>query len=158
MAHTQFLAPCWALFMIGWTQTDGLMGLLLSRIQNVYNMSNQFPFIKILTSHWHQFHRLGSELVMCWLQPEARGWAKPSQARPDLWPETAFGQAWILSKPEPAAWKAGSKIVRDVLKLSFNYFFWYCTVKKKKKKVQLIPILPRCRVQGLMPTTSFLLI
>ena len=69
---------------------------------------------------------------MCWLQPEARGWAKLSQkklgqARPDLWPELAFGLAWILSKPEPVAWamswKAGSKIVRDVLNLSFNLFF-----------------------------------
>ena len=69
---------------------------------------------------------------MCRLRPEARGRAKPSQkksgqAGPDLWPETAFGPAWILSKPEPAAWaaawKASSKIVGDVLKLSFNYFF-----------------------------------
>ena len=44
-------------------------------------------------------------LVMCQLWPEARGQAKPSQkkARPDLWPETAFGPAWILSKPEPVA-------------------------------------------------------
>ena len=67
-------------------------------------------------------------LVMCRLRPEARGRAKPSQkkpgqAGPDLWPETAFGPAWILSKPEPAAWKAGSKIVGDVLNLSFNFFF-----------------------------------
>ena len=49
------------------------------------------------------------------------------QAGPDLWPETAFGLAWILSKPEPAAWamawNAGSKIVGDVLNLSFNFFF-----------------------------------
>ena len=40
-------------------------------------------------------------LVMCWLWPEARGRAKPSQAklgqaRPKLWPEIAFGLAWAL--------------------------------------------------------------
>ena len=72
-----------------------------------------------------------SDLVMCRLRPEARGQAKLSQkksgqARPDLWPETAFGLAWILSKLELAAWalawKAGSKIVGDVLKLNFNFF------------------------------------
>ena len=77
-------------------------------------------------------------LVMCQLWPEARSQARPGQknpgqAGPDLWPEMAFGLAWILSKPEPAAWaaawKANSKIVGDVLKLSLNYYFWYCTVK-----------------------------
>ena len=74
-------------------------------------------------------------LVMCQLWPEARGQARPSQkkpgqARPDLWPETAFGPTWILSKLELAAWatawKAGSKVVGDV----------------ENKNVQLIPILP----------------
>ena len=51
------------------------------------------------------------DVVMCQLQPEARGQAKPSQkkARPDLWPEMAFGLAWILSKPEPAAWATAWK-------------------------------------------------
>ena len=61
---------------------------------------------------------------------------KPGQAGPDLWPETAFGLAWILSKPELAAWavawKPCSKTVRDILKLSFNFFFWFCTVENKK--------------------------
>ena len=85
---------------------------------------------------------------MCRLRPEARSRAKPSQkkpgqAGPDLWPETAFGPAWILSKLEPAAWatawKAGSKIVRDVLNLSFNFYFWYCTVEKLRKKNPTYP-------------------
>ena len=77
----------------------------------------------------------GDRLVMCQLWPETRGQAKPShakpcQARPDLWPEMAFGSTWILSKLELAAWatawKAGSKVVGDV----------------ENKNVQLIPILP----------------
>ena len=120
------------------------------------------PVSNCIRKAWRRYDDLPL-VVMCRLRPEARGRAKlsqkkPGQAGPDLWPETAFGPAWILSKPEPAAWKASSKIVGDVLKLSFNYFFWYCTVKIFFKKVQLIPILPRCRVQGPMPTTSFLLI
>ena len=80
---------------------------------------------------------------MCQLWHEAKGWAKPSQARPDLWPEMAFGPAWILSKLEPVAWavawKAGSKIVGDVLKLSFKSFFWYCTVEIFLKKSPTYP-------------------
>jgi len=49
------------------------------------------------------------QLVMCRLRPEARSRAKPSQnkpgqAGPDLWPETAFGPAWILGKPKLLAW------------------------------------------------------
>ena len=48
-------------------------------------------------------------VVMCRLRPEARSRAKPSQnkpgqAGPNLWPETAFGPAWILGKPKPLAW------------------------------------------------------
>ena len=46
--------------------------------------------------------------------------------------------AWILSKLElaawAAAWKAGSKIVGDVLNLSFNFFFGTVQLKKLKKK------------------------
>ena len=46
--------------------------------------------------------------------------------------------AWILSKPElvawAAAWKAGSKIVGDVLNLSFNFFFGTVQLKKLTKK------------------------
>ena len=37
IALAQFLALCWALFVIGWT--DGSTGPLLPRIQNVYDVS-----------------------------------------------------------------------------------------------------------------------
>jgi hypothetical protein len=42
MARAQFLALCWALFMIGWT--DGSTGPLLPRIQNFYDVSWRLPF------------------------------------------------------------------------------------------------------------------
>ena len=42
IARAQFLALCWALFVIGWT--DGSTGPLLPRIQNVYDVSWRFPF------------------------------------------------------------------------------------------------------------------
>ena len=42
MARAQFLALCWALFVIGWT--DGSTGPLLPRIQNVYGVSWPFLF------------------------------------------------------------------------------------------------------------------
>ena len=75
-------------------------------------------------------------LALAWGQRLCQ--AKPSQAGPDLWPETAFGLAWILSKLELAAWatawKAGSKIVRDVLKLRFNFFFFLALYSWKLKK------------------------
>ena len=37
VARAQFLALCWALFVVGWT--DGSTGPLLPRIQNFYNVS-----------------------------------------------------------------------------------------------------------------------
>ena len=57
---------------------------------------------------FHPDHGCEWSVVMCWLWPEARsqakpGQKKPGQAGPNLWPETAFGLAWILSKLEPAA-------------------------------------------------------
>ena len=42
IARAQFLALCWALFVIGWT--DGSTGPLLPRIQNVYDVSWRFLF------------------------------------------------------------------------------------------------------------------
>ena len=36
MAHAQFLALCWALFLLGWT--DGLTGPLLPAIQKFYDV------------------------------------------------------------------------------------------------------------------------
>ena len=40
MARAQFLALCWALFVIGWT--DGSTGPLLPRIQSFYDVSWRF--------------------------------------------------------------------------------------------------------------------
>ena len=37
VARTQFLALCWTLFVVGWT--DGSTGTLLPRIQNFYDVS-----------------------------------------------------------------------------------------------------------------------
>ena len=42
MARAQFLALCWALFVIGWT--DGSTGPLLPRIQSFYDVSRAFLF------------------------------------------------------------------------------------------------------------------
>ena len=75
--------------------------------------------------------------ALAWGQRPAKlSQKKLGQAGPDLWPEMAFGLAWILSKLELAAWavawKAGSKIVGDVLKLSVNFFF-FGTVQLKIK-------------------------
>ena len=42
MARAQFLALCWALFVIGWT--DGSTGPLLPRIQSFYDVSWAFSF------------------------------------------------------------------------------------------------------------------
>ena len=76
-------------------------------------------------------------LALAWGQ--RLGQAKPKKARPSgawylAW---GFGPAWILSKPElvawAMAWKAGSKIVRDVLNLSFNFFFLVLYSWKKKE-------------------------
>ena len=49
------------------------------------------------------------KLVIGRLRPEAKsrakpGQKKPGQARPKLWPELAFGPAWVLEKPKPLAW------------------------------------------------------
>jgi hypothetical protein len=41
VARAQFLALCWALFVIGWT--DGSIGPLLPRIQVSYNVSQPIP-------------------------------------------------------------------------------------------------------------------
>ena len=43
MARAQFLALCWALFVIGWT--DGSTGPLLPRIQIFYDVSWRCPLI-----------------------------------------------------------------------------------------------------------------
>jgi hypothetical protein len=43
MARAQFLALCWALIVIGWT--DGSTGPLLPRIQTFYDVSWHFPLI-----------------------------------------------------------------------------------------------------------------
>lgn len=43
IAHAQFLALCWALIVIGWT--DGSTGPLLPRIQTFYDVSWRFPLI-----------------------------------------------------------------------------------------------------------------
>ena len=43
IARAQFLALCWALFVIGWT--DGSTGPLLPRIQNFYDVSCRFLLI-----------------------------------------------------------------------------------------------------------------
>ena len=46
VARIQFLALCWTLFAIGWT--DGSTGPLLPRIQNFYDVSLFFDrFLKI---------------------------------------------------------------------------------------------------------------
>ena len=63
-------------------------------------------------------------LVMCRLRPEARSQAKPSQkklgqAGPDLWPETAFGPAWILGKPKPLAWAGALSTKIDCCKSKY---------------------------------------
>jgi len=47
-------------------------------------------------------------LITSWLWPEAKSQAEPGQkkpgwARPKLWPELAFGPAWVLGKPKPLA-------------------------------------------------------
>lgn len=41
-ARAQFLALCWSLFLIGWT--DGSTGPLLPRIQKFYDVSQPIPF------------------------------------------------------------------------------------------------------------------
>lgn len=56
IARAQFLALCWALFVIGWT--DGSTGPLLPRIQNVYDVS--FPLFKKFQP-LNQLRRSGSE-------------------------------------------------------------------------------------------------
>ena len=44
-------------------------------------------------------------LAPAWSQkPGQAEQKKPGQAGPELWPETAFGPAWILGKPKPLAW------------------------------------------------------
>lgn len=48
MAYAQFLALCWALIVIGWT--DGSTGPLLPRIQTFYDVSWRFPFDYFSTS------------------------------------------------------------------------------------------------------------
>jgi hypothetical protein len=56
-----------------------------------------------------EISRSASILVICWLRPEAKsqakpGQKKPGQAGPKVWPELAFGLAWVLEKPKPLAW------------------------------------------------------
>ena len=47
VARAQFLALCWALFVVGWT--DGSTGALLPRIQIFYDVSFNLAFLSILT-------------------------------------------------------------------------------------------------------------
>ena len=43
LARAQFLALCWALFVVGWI--DGSTGPLLPRIKSFYDVSWRFPFV-----------------------------------------------------------------------------------------------------------------
>ena len=56
-ARAQFLALCWSLFMIGWT--DGSTGPLLPRIQKFYDVSRPIVLTIFLTSP--EFCRSGLE-------------------------------------------------------------------------------------------------
>jgi hypothetical protein len=69
MARAQFLALCWALFVIGWT--DGSTGPLLPRIQKFYDVSWRFSFFDLFSTS-HEFCRLGSELCLGYLCCNAR--------------------------------------------------------------------------------------
>ena len=62
VARAQFLALCWALFVVGWT--DGSTGPLLPRIQISYDVSSVSLTIP-LTSH--EFCRWGSEQCLGFL-------------------------------------------------------------------------------------------
>ena len=81
--------------------------------------------------------KISDVLALAWGQK--LGQARPKKARPSqawslawdsFWPGLDFEQAgagtWTV------AWKPGSKTVRDILKLSFNFIFWFCTVENKK--------------------------
>ena len=48
LARAQFLALCWALFVIGWN--DGSTGPLLPRIQKFYNVSRPSIFLAIFST------------------------------------------------------------------------------------------------------------
>ena len=58
-----------------------------------------------------------------------------------FWPGLDFEQAGAGNLS--CSLEACSKTVGDILKLSFNFFF-FGTVQLKIKKFQLIPILPQC--------------
>lgn len=62
-ARAQFLALCWALFMVGWT--DGSTGPLLPRIQKFYDVSRPIVLTIFLTSPG--FCRSGSEQCLGYL-------------------------------------------------------------------------------------------
>ena len=52
-ARAQFLALCWALFIIGWC--DGSTGPLLPRIQEFYNVSWPIVFLWLFFNVFHEF-------------------------------------------------------------------------------------------------------
>ena len=62
VARAQFLALCWALFVVGWT--DGSTGPLLPRIQISYDVSSISLTIPLT---FHEFCRWGSEQCLGFL-------------------------------------------------------------------------------------------
>ena len=61
VSRAQFLALCWALFVIGWT--DGSTGPLLPRIQKFYDVSWPYLFDRFIFQPSHEFCRL--DLTQC---------------------------------------------------------------------------------------------